>query len=162
LLAADAVALQRVVLLSVDPATGLISLRHYTISTALTHISLTHSPLSALLSYRTAACGAAVSRPRNRPHQPAPLHHQHSSYPHLTIRLSALPSYFLTQLQRVVLLSVDPATGLISLRHYTISTAPSGVKKSLKALMARQALPDLGGLQDVSELLTKSGYGSVS
>jgi ribosome biogenesis protein SSF1/2 len=62
----------------------------------------------------------------------------------------------------VVLLSVDPATGLISLRHYTISTAPSGVKKSLKALMARQAMPDLGRLQDVSELLTKSGYGSVS
>ncbi|WIA33942.1 hypothetical protein OEZ86_007038 [Tetradesmus obliquus] len=64
--------------------------------------------------------------------------------------------------QRVVLLSVDPATNLISLRHFTISTAPSGVKKSLKALMARQALPDLGKLQDVSELLTKSGYGSES
>jgi ribosome biogenesis protein SSF1/2 len=68
----------------------------------------------------------------------------------------------LPALQRVVLLSVDPATGLISLRHYTISTAPSGVKKSLKALMTRQAMPDLGKLQDVSELLTKSGYGSVS
>ncbi|KAF6255316.1 Brix domain-containing protein, partial [Scenedesmus sp. NREL 46B-D3] len=64
--------------------------------------------------------------------------------------------------QRVVLLSVDADTGLISLRHFTISTAPSGVKKSLKALMARQALPDLGRLQDVSELLTKSGYGSES
>lgn len=48
------------------------------------------------------------------------------------------------------------------MRHYTISTAPSGVKKSLKALITRQALPDLGGLQDVSELVTKSGYGSVS
>jgi hypothetical protein len=35
--------LQRVVLLSPDPATGLISLHQYTISTALTSISLTHS-----------------------------------------------------------------------------------------------------------------------
>jgi ribosome biogenesis protein SSF1/2 len=72
-----------------------------------------------------------------------------------------LPLLLLSQ-QRVVLLSVDPTTNLISLRHYTISTAPSGVKKSLKSLMTRQAMPDLGRLQDVSELLTKSGYGSVS
>lgn len=64
-------------------------------------------------------------------------------------------------LQRVVLLSVDSSTGLISMRHFSISTAPSGVKKSLKALVSRQALPDLGRLQDVSELVTKSGYGSV-
>jgi ribosome biogenesis protein SSF1/2 len=65
-------------------------------------------------------------------------------------------------LQRVVLFSADPATGLISLRHYTISTAPSGVKKPLKALVLRQAVPDMGGLQDVADLITKSGYGSVS
>lgn len=65
-------------------------------------------------------------------------------------------------LQRVVLFSADPATGLISLRHYTISTAPSGVKKALKGLVLRQAVPDMGGLQDVADLITKSGYGSVS
>lgn len=65
-------------------------------------------------------------------------------------------------LQRVVLFSADPATGLISLRHYTISTAPSGVKKPLKALVLRQAVPDMGDLQDVADLVTKSGYGSVS
>jgi hypothetical protein len=65
-------------------------------------------------------------------------------------------------LQRVVLFSADPATGLISLRHYTISTAPSGVKKSLKALVLGQDVPDMGSLQDVADLITKSGYGSVS
>jgi ribosome biogenesis protein SSF1/2 len=65
-------------------------------------------------------------------------------------------------LQRIVLFSADPATGLISVRHYTISTAPSGVKKPLKALVLRQAVPDMGGLQDVADLITKSGYGSVS
>lgn len=65
-------------------------------------------------------------------------------------------------LQRIVLFSSDPATGLISVRHYTISTAPSGVKKPLKALVLRQAVPDMGGLQDVADLITKSGYGSVS
>jgi ribosome biogenesis protein SSF1/2 len=62
-----------------------------------------------------------------------------------------------------VLLSHDKATGLISLRHYSISTAPSGIKKSLKALLGRRALPgDMGAMQDVSDLVMKSGYGSVS
>ena len=42
--------------------------------------------------------------------------------------------------------------------------APSGVKKSLKALLARKLgqLPDLGQMADASELLTRGGYGSVS
>ncbi len=62
-----------------------------------------------------------------------------------------------------MLLSHDKATGLISLRHYSISTAPSGIKKSLKALLGRRALPgDMGAMQDVSDLVMKSGYGSVS
>lgn len=53
------------------------------------------------------------------------------------------------------------APGVISLRHYSISVAPSGLRKSLKALLGRKELPDLGGLRDVSEFVTKSGYGSV-
>jgi hypothetical protein len=52
--------------------------------------------------------------------------------------------------------------GLVSLRHYTISAAPSGVKKSLKALLSKRELPDLSGCTDVAEFITKSGYGSVS
>lgn len=34
--------------------------------------------------------------------------------------------------------------------------------KNLKALLARRAVPDMSQLADVSEFLTKSGYGSVS
>ena len=64
-------------------------------------------------------------------------------------------------LQRVVLLSYDKETRRISFRHYGISAAPSGVTKSVKSLVARRQLPDMGSLQDVSEFLTKSGYGSV-
>ena len=33
--------------------------------------------------------------------------------------------------------------------------------KNLKQLLARKALPDLGGAADVAEFLTRSGYGSV-
>ena len=63
--------------------------------------------------------------------------------------------------QRVVLLSHDPATERISLRHYSIHTAPSGVTKGVKSVVAGTALPALAQLGDVSELLLKSGYGSV-
>ena len=64
-------------------------------------------------------------------------------------------------MQRVVLLSFDKDTGRISFRHYGISAAPSGVTRSVKQLVNRRQLPNMGALGDVSELLTKSGYGSV-
>lgn len=63
--------------------------------------------------------------------------------------------------QRVVLLSYDRDTRRISFRHYGIGASPSGVTKGVKSLVTRRHLPDMGRLQDVSELLTKSGYGSV-
>lgn len=64
-------------------------------------------------------------------------------------------------MQRVVLLSYDKAARRISFRHYSIAAQPSGVSKSVKALVGRRVLPDMGALQDVSEFLTRSGYGSV-
>jgi ribosome biogenesis protein SSF1/2 len=64
-------------------------------------------------------------------------------------------------LKRVVLLSFDKDTERISFRHYGISAAPSGVTKSVKNLVNRRQLPNMGALGDVSELLTKSGCGSV-
>ena len=74
-------------------------------------------------------------------------------------RVSASSS---TSMQRVVLLSYDKETNKISFRHYSILAQPCGVTKSVKALVGRRQLPDLGNLQDVSDYLTKSGYGSVS
>jgi len=61
----------------------------------------------------------------------------------------------------VVLLSYDKAARRISFRHYSIVAQPSGVSKSVKALVGRRALPDMSAMQDVSEFLTRSGYGSV-
>ena len=51
--------------------------------------------------------------------------------------------------------------GTISLRHYSISVVPSGIRKSLKTLLQHKALPKMGDFQDVSEFVMKSGYGSV-
>ena len=64
-------------------------------------------------------------------------------------------------LQRVVLLSYDKETDRISFRHYSIRAVPSGVTKSLKGLLAGGRLPDMHDFADVSEFLTRSGYGSA-
>ncbi|KAG2428710.1 hypothetical protein HXX76_011414 [Chlamydomonas incerta] len=68
----------------------------------------------------------------------------------------------LSACQRVVLLSRDKESGLIRLRHYGIAVAPSGLRKSVKGLLSRREVPDLSALRDVSEFVTKSGYGSES
>eukprot|EP00798_Chlamydomonas_sp_ICE-L_P006618 gene6618-3274_t len=62
--------------------------------------------------------------------------------------------------QRVVLLQFDKETGKISLRHYSIGVAPSGLKKSIKGLVQGKALPDMSDMQDVSEFVSKSGFAS--
>ncbi|GIL68240.1 hypothetical protein Vafri_21490, partial [Volvox africanus] len=68
----------------------------------------------------------------------------------------------LSTCQRVVLLSRDKESGIIRLRHYSIAVAPSGLRKTVKALLSNREVPDLGTFRDVSEFVTKSGYGSES
>ena len=62
----------------------------------------------------------------------------------------------------MLLLSYDKAAKRIQLRHYSISAQPSGVSKGVKALVGQRAVPNMANVQDVSEFLSKSGYGSVS
>ena len=68
----------------------------------------------------------------------------------------------LSSCQRVVLLEYNPETSRISLRHFSVSAQPTGVSKNLKSLLGRKQLPDMGRLTDVSEFLSRSGYGSES
>lgn len=68
----------------------------------------------------------------------------------------------LSSCQRVVLLDYEPSTKRVQFRHYSVAIKPSGVSKNLKLLLSRKNLPDMGRLTDVSEFLTKSGYGSES
>lgn len=64
--------------------------------------------------------------------------------------------------QRVVLLSYDKETKLIEFRHYSITLQPVGVSRPLRKLVQNRKIPDLRGLGDVSEFVTKAGYGSES
>eukprot|EP00884_Botryococcus_braunii_P008786 jgi/Botrbrau1/17909/Bobra.50_1s0010.1 len=78
-------------------------------------------------------------------------------FPSINIRTAKLSAC-----QRMVLLSRDPQSGRISFRHYNIAATPSGVTKSIKSLVGQRHLPNMAHLTDISELLTKSGYGSES
>ncbi|CAM6111372.1 unnamed protein product [Calypogeia fissa] len=64
--------------------------------------------------------------------------------------------------QRILLLNYDKNTKCIDFRHYSISAQPVGASRNIRKLVQRKALPDLSGLGDVSEFVTKSGYGSES
>merc|ERR1711976_269582 len=64
--------------------------------------------------------------------------------------------------QRVVLLDHNPETGRISFRHFHITAQPSGVSKGIRNLVQRKAIPDMGGMADVSDFIAKAGYGSES
>lgn len=68
----------------------------------------------------------------------------------------------LSSCQRVLLLEYAPDSKRISLRHFSVAVQPSGVTKNLKSLLARKGMPDLGGMADVSEFFTRSGFGSES
>jgi hypothetical protein len=63
--------------------------------------------------------------------------------------------------QRVLLLNYNKESRHIEVRHFSVRVAPSGVSKGIKALVGGKALPALAGMQDISDLITKGGYGSV-
>ena len=69
----------------------------------------------------------------------------------------------LSTCQRVLLLEYNSETKRISLRHYSIAVKAAGVAKNLKKLLDRkQDALNLGTMQDISDFMTKSGYGSES
>ncbi|XP_068648243.1 peter Pan-like protein [Aristolochia californica] len=68
----------------------------------------------------------------------------------------------LSSCQRIVLLNYDKETKLIDFRHYSIKLQPVGVSRRLRKFVQSHQVPDLRSLQDVSDFVTKAGYGSES
>ncbi|KAL6500318.1 hypothetical protein OROHE_025684 [Orobanche hederae] len=64
--------------------------------------------------------------------------------------------------QRIVLLNYNKDTKLIDFRHYSIRLQPVGVSRRIRKFVQNRQVPDLRNLQDVSDFLTKAGYGSES
>eukprot|EP00244_Chara_vulgaris_P009917 TRINITY_DN4367_c0_g1_i6.p1 TRINITY_DN4367_c0_g1~~TRINITY_DN4367_c0_g1_i6.p1 ORF type:complete len:483 (+),score=105.75 TRINITY_DN4367_c0_g1_i6:59-1450(+) len=67
----------------------------------------------------------------------------------------------LANCRRVLLLNYNKDTERIDFRHFLITAQPIGVARNIRKLVQKHQVPDLGGLQDVSEFL-RSGYGSES
>ncbi|CAJ1933846.1 unnamed protein product [Sphenostylis stenocarpa] len=68
----------------------------------------------------------------------------------------------LSTCQRILLLNYNKDTKLIDFRHYSIRLQPVGVSRRLRKLVQSHQVPDLRNLQDVSDFVTKAGYGSES
>ncbi|KAI4341681.1 hypothetical protein MLD38_026375 [Melastoma candidum] len=68
----------------------------------------------------------------------------------------------LTSCQRIVLLNYNKDTKLIDFRHYSIRLQPVGVNRRIRKFVQNHQVPDLRNLQDVSDFVTKAGYGSES
>ncbi|XP_076898302.1 peter Pan-like protein [Bidens hawaiensis] len=68
----------------------------------------------------------------------------------------------LSSCQRIVLLNYNKETKLIDFRHYSIRLQPVGVSRRIRKFVQNHKVPDLRSLQDVSDFITKVGYGSES
>ncbi|XP_051142174.1 peter Pan-like protein [Andrographis paniculata] len=68
----------------------------------------------------------------------------------------------LSSCQRIVLLNYNKDTKHIDFRHYSIRLQPAGVSRRIRKFVQSHQAPDLRTLQDVSDYLTKAGYGSES
>lgn len=68
----------------------------------------------------------------------------------------------LSSCQRIVLLNYNKDTKLIDFRHYSIRLQPVGVSRRIRKFVQNRQVPDLRNLQDVSDFITKAGYGSES
>ncbi|KAF4381391.1 hypothetical protein G4B88_029746 [Cannabis sativa] len=68
----------------------------------------------------------------------------------------------LASCQRIVLLNYNKDTKLVDFRHYSIRLQPVGVSRRIRKFVQNHQVPDLRNLQDVSDFITKAGYGSES
>jgi ribosome biogenesis protein SSF1/2 len=68
----------------------------------------------------------------------------------------------LSSCQRIVLLNYNKDTKLVDFRHYSIRLQPVGVSRRIRKFVQNHQVPNLGSLQDVSDFVTKAGYGSES
>lgn len=67
----------------------------------------------------------------------------------------------LATIRRCVLLSYNPVTKLIDLRHYVVRVVPVGISKGVKKVISGK-IPDLSKCTDISEMLTQNGAVSDS
>ncbi|KAF6177116.1 hypothetical protein GIB67_005104 [Kingdonia uniflora] len=68
----------------------------------------------------------------------------------------------LSSCQRIVLLNYNKDTKLIDFRHYSIRLQPIGVSRRIRKFVQNHQVPDLRALQDMSDFVTRTIYGSES
>lgn len=86
-------------------------------------------------------------------------------FPPIQVEKSALPTF-----RRVLLVSYNHGTGLVSIRHFMISVRPQGVSRRVRKLLNPSKAPDLTRSDDIADYLLRrrgsspgsEGYDSMS
>ncbi|BEI89884.1 uncharacterized protein CcaverHIS019_0212460 [Cutaneotrichosporon cavernicola] len=86
-------------------------------------------------------------------------------FPPIQVEKSALPTF-----RRVLLVSYNHSTGLVSIRHFIISVRPQGVSRRVRKLLNPSKAPDLTRADDIADYLLRrrgsspgsEGYDSMS
>ncbi len=168
---------------------GPLGVTHFLLLSATEHASylrIGKSPRGPTVTFKiheySLMRDVAHSMQRPRCPQQAFLHHplvvmnQFNQEPHLKLVSVMFQNMFptinvtttrLATCQRVLLLEYSSETERITVRQYSIAVKATGVAKNLKKLLDRRGdaaslHEGLGKLTDISELMTKSGYGSES
>jgi ribosome biogenesis protein SSF1/2 len=75
-------------------------------------------------------------------------------FPPISVEKSALPNF-----RRVLLISFNPITNLVSVRHYTITVRSHGVSRRVRKLLTTPSLtsrlPSLGHREDIADYLLR-------
>lgn len=151
-------------------------------TTVAPYLRIARSPHGPTLTFKihSYTLAADITNAQSRPRAPASIYKTppllvmnglNTGEEHLKLAIIMLQNMFpainvhtvkLATCQRVLLLNYDKKTKLFDFRHYSISAQPTGVSRNIRKLVQRKKLPDLSNLTDVSEFVSKSGYGSES
>ncbi|ONK58128.1 uncharacterized protein A4U43_C09F8500 [Asparagus officinalis] len=150
---------------------------------SIPHLRVARTPQGPTLTFeiREYALAADIARAQTRPRCPKDLFNNPplvvlsgfggGDQQHLKLTTIMFQNMFpaidintvkLSSCQRIVLLNYNSDTKLIDFRHYSIRLQPVGVSRRIRKFVQNHQVPDLRNLQDVSDFVTKAGYGSES
>ncbi|VAH91132.1 unnamed protein product [Triticum turgidum subsp. durum] len=131
---------------------------------SLPHLRFAKSPQGPTYTCQISeyALAADIANSQKRPRCPAePFKSFVTFFRHLVPAIDT-DTVKLSTCQRILLLQYDKETEAIDFRHYSIKLQPVGISRKIRKLMQNNQVPDLRDLKDVSDYVTKAGYGSES
>mmetsp|Transcript_5564 Transcript_5564/g.16605 ORF Transcript_5564/g.16605 Transcript_5564/m.16605 type:complete len:457 (+) Transcript_5564:65-1435(+) len=71
-------------------------------------------------------------------------------------------SVVLTNVRRVILVDYDSETSVVSMRHYMLRAAPTGLSRTVRSMVLKHKVPELSGLKDIADIADGAAGGYLS